>query len=355
MPARLAASSARDILHRVSFNLASNLRISSLARLFGFVIVCLITLQVSNAFAQETLDIVVTRKPGSEKIVNRQGKIIDWRGISLTLESTGREREIDNADIVAVQTVWDDAYQAGLDELRQGRAKLAIQQLNYVVEKETRPWAKRIVRSHLVEAHLAVDQPEDAVKQFLEIVAEDPQTRFLHLAPLPWSGSGNALVQQAEKWVEIRQPIVQLIGGSWLLAGPKRAQGIRLLEQLSRDIDPGVRNVAIAQLWRTRTNVSAKQTEVWEKLVEKMPRQLRAGPYFVLADAQSKCQKTDQAMINLMRIPILFPEQRFLGAAALYRCASLLHNNGKTKQAKEITNELVTKYPETIWAQQTRQ
>ena len=320
------------------------------------MIACLIAVLSPGVVpAQETLDIVISRKPGAEKTVKRKGTIIDWRSGTLTIESTGREREIDSNHIVEVQTAWDKFYQAGLKELQQGQVKLAIEQFGYAMQKEKRPWARRIIRSHLVESYLAVDQPGDAVKQFLEIVAEDPQTRFLHLAPLPWAGSGNALVQQAEKWIEFRQPIGQLIGASWSLAGPKRSVAIKKLEELSRDIDPRIRSMAIAQLWRTRANVSPKQTEVWEGVVEKMPHQFRAGPLLVLADAQSKCQKTDLALINLMRIPILYPQQRSLGAAALYRCAGLLHNKGQAKQSKSILNELVTKYPETIWAQQAGQ
>ena len=325
-------------------------------KLFGCLIAFLIAAaSPSFGWAQETIDTVISRKPGAEKTVKRKGKIIDWRGGKLTIESTGREREIDNTHVVEVQTAWDESYQAGLKELQQGRVKLAIEQFGYAMQKESRPWARRIIRSHLVKSYLAVDQPADAVEQFLEIVATDPQTRFLHLAPLPWAESGNALVQQAEKWLEMRQPVGQLIGASWLLGGPERSVAIKKLEELSRDIDPRVRSLAIAQLWRTRTNVRPKQTEVWEGLVEKMPRQFRAGPLFVLAGAQSKCQKSDQALINLMRIPILYPQQRSLGAAALYRSAGLLHNKGQAKQSKAILNELVTKYPETIWAQQASQ
>ncbi len=328
---------------------------SSPTNLFVAVLACLVLIASGGlSLAQETIDTVITRKPEAEKTVKRKGKIIDWRGGTLTIESTGREREIDNNHIVEVQTVWEDSYRNGLNELREGRVKLAIEQFGYAMQKESRPWARRIIRSHLVKSYLAVDRPADAVKQFLEIVAADPQTRFFHLAPLPWAESGTALAQQAEKWIEMRQPVGQLIGASWLLSGAKRSVAIKKLEELSQDIDPRIRTLAIAQLWRTRTNVSPKQTEVWEGLVEKMPRKFRAGPLYVLADAQSKCEKTDSALINLMRIPILYPQQRSLGAAALYRSAGLLHNKGQAKQSKAILSELVTSYPETIWAQQAR-
>ena len=149
--------------------------------------------------------------------------------------------------------------------------------------------------------------------------------------------------------------MTQLIGASWLLGGPNRDKGIKLLEELSRDIDPRIKNLAIAQLWRTRVGANRKQVEVWQKTVDQMPRDLRAGPYLVLADAQARAGWTDMAIVNLMRIPILFAEQKTLSAAALYRTGNLLHNTGNTEQAQSILNELVTNYPQTIWAQQATQ
>ncbi len=304
---------------------------------------------------QDSEDIVITQKRGSDKTSKRRGKIVDWKGQSLTIHSTGRDREINNDEIIEVQTPWSQAYLDGLAALKKGQTRIAIGQLEAALGVETRPWAKRIIRAHLIDSYQTIEQHSDAVKQFVQILAEDPNTRFLHLAPLPWTGSGNTLVEQAEKWLEIKEPSVQLIAASWLVAGPKRDQAIKLLDELSRDIDARIRFQAIAQLWRTRTNVNAKQTEVWAGLIQKMPRALRAGPLYVLANAQSQCQQIDQAIIGLMRIPILYPEQRSLSAAALYRSAGLLHNKGQSKQANSLLNELISKYPDSFWAQQANQ
>lgn len=304
------------------------------------------------AEAQEFEDIVITRKAGSDKTVKRRGRIVAWKGMSLTIHSTNRDREIDNDEIVELQTKWNGFYLSGLQELRAGRTRIAIEKLNQALSEEKRPWAKRIIRSKLVDAHQLIDQPEAAVKHFLEILREDPQSRFLNLTPLPWAGSGNSLVQQSEKWLASRDPATQLIGASWALAGPNRDKAQKVLLSLSNDIDARIRSIAIGQLWRTRANVSEKQTEVWQGLASKMNREYRAGPTFVLAKAQAQCQKTDEALINFMRIPILYPNQRYLCAAALYRAANLLHNSGKSEQGRSLLNELISKYPESIWAQQ---
>ena len=83
-----------------------------------------------------------------------------------------------------------------------------------------------------------------------------------------------------------------------------------------------------------------------------MPTTLRAGPYYVLAAAQARLNQKQQAAINLMRIPILFPEQEALSAASLYKCAKLMHNDGQSDEAKMLWTELLQDHPESVWAKQ---
>lgn len=305
--------------------------------------------------ARAQLDVVVTRRKNSEQTLNRKGTIVQWKGMSLTISSDGIEREIDNDQIIEIQTNWSDEYRSGLAETNAGKTQIAIVKFQEALKIESRPWAQRIIRAKLVDTLQSIEKHASAVDQFLQIVREDPQTRFLHLAPLPWTGSSNSLDQFAVQWIESRDSVTQLIGASWLLGGTERDRGIKMLEELSNDIDPGIKNIAIAQLWRTRVNVSAKQVKVWQDIVDRMPPELRAGPYLVLADAQARAGLTEMAIVNWMRIPILYPEQKTLSAAALYRSGSLLHNKGQTKQAQSLLNELVTHYPQTIWAQQATQ
>ena len=148
-------------------------------------------------------------------------------------------------------------------------------------------------------------------------------------------------------------PVRQLIGASWLLFGPQQQAAIQVLDELSRDIDANIKYLAIAQLWRTRNlKVNARQIEVWEKLLGSMPKPIRAGPWLVLAEAQSRADQVDEAAINLLRIPILYPKQIGLSAAALYRAGHLLHNTSRKNEAQTIWNELRQKYPDSNWAQQ---
>jgi tetratricopeptide (TPR) repeat protein len=323
--------------------------------LYGLLVVgCALAISRIGS-AQTQPDTVVTLRKESDQTIKRRGTIVQWKGMSLTIHSSGRDREIDNDDIVEVQTKWSEDYRSGIAELKTGKTQIAIVKLQEALKNESRPWAQRIIRSHLVDAFQSIEKPAAAVDQFLQIVREDPHTRFLHLAPLPWTGSTNSLDQPAQKWIESDEPVQQLIGASWLLGGAQRAKAIEVLQDLSRDIDTGIRNVAIAQLWRVRANVNLKQTQVWQQIIDQMPRSLRAGPCFVLADAQSRAGQVDEAQVNLMRIPILYADQRSLSAAALYRTANLLHNSGQPERAQTILDELVAKYPQTVWAQQVTQ
>jgi tetratricopeptide (TPR) repeat protein len=316
------------------------------------VLAMLILAFVVPDVAQAQVDVVITRRKDSEQTLRRKGTIVEWKGMSLTINTDGIGREIDNDQIVQVQTNWGDDYRSGLAELRTGKTQIAIIKFQEALRNETRPWVQRIIRAKLVDAFQSIEKHTSAVEQFLLIVREDPQTRFLHLAPLPWTGSDNSLGPAAQKWIESPDSVTQLIGASWLLGGPNRNQGIKLLEELSKGIDPGIKNLAIAQLWRTRVSLNPKQVEVWQGIVDQMPRDLRAGPYLVLAEAQARTGMSEMAIVNLMRIPILYAEQKTLSAAALYRSVNLLHNKGSTEQAQSILNELVTYYPQTIWAQQ---
>jgi tetratricopeptide (TPR) repeat protein len=300
-------------------------------------------------------DVVVTKRKSAEGTIKRKGVVVEWQGLSLTLSSNEREIEIDNADIVELQTNWGSEYLAGLGELRAGRPQLALERFRSALEAEKRPWARRIIRSKMIDPLMSIENPAAAIDQFLKIVREDPQTRFAYLAPLPWTNSINGLDSQASEFVESNEPLTQLIGASWLLGGAKKPVALKVLEELSNDIDPTVQTLATAQLWRVRVGVNERQIDVWSSIVTQMPREVRAGPYLVLAESQSRAGQVDRAMVNLMRLPINYPDQRSLAAAALYRVAGLLHNKGDEEKAQSILKELITNHPETVWAKQATQ
>ena len=300
-------------------------------------------------------DTVVTRGENSPTTAKRRGVITDWTGSSLSLQSGTRTREIDNNRIVEIQTSWNSDYLLGKQLLGDGKTSEATAKLRLALASETRPWAQTIIRSELVRALSAADDYPTAIEEFSRMIAADPQTRFLHLIPLPWSGSvGNAkVVKMAQPLLVSSEPVLQLIGASWSASGSDRATAVQILEKLAADSESGISGLAAAQLWRTEiTAADERRVSNWKQKILRMPSSLRAGPYYVLATAQARLDKNKQAAINLMRIPILYPEQTALCAASLFKCARLLHNDGHPNEARTLWTELRQDYPESIWAKQ---
>lgn len=327
--------------------------VSRLIGTIGITACLLLTILGQPGLAQ--VDTVVTRGDNSSATAKHRGVITNWTGPSLSLQNGTRTREIDNDRIVEIQTSWNPDYLLGKQLLETGKVSQAAAKLRTALAGETRPWAQTIIRSELVRALSAAEDYPVAIQEFAKIIAADPNTRFMHLVPLPWSGSvGNASVEKiAQPLLASSETALQLIGASWLTGGSDRARARRVLEKLATDDEPEIAGLAAAQLWRTEiASVDQMKAGHWEQRILQMPNSVRAGPYYVLAMAQARLNQDQQAAVNLMRIPILFPEQEALCSASLYKCAKLLHNSGQTDEAKTLWTELLQNHPESIWAKQ---
>ncbi|MEM7784036.1 MAG: hypothetical protein AAF623_11830 [Planctomycetota bacterium] len=300
-------------------------------------------------FAQ-VADVVVTRRANSEETIKRNGTIVEWKGSSLTLENNGRRKEIPNESIVEVQTGWNGSHLKGNELLEKGLANEALARYQKAMQEELRPWVKRMISAQLVKVYLMLEQPASAAKQFLLILNEDPDTRFLKLSPLNWAETGTANPELA-KFAQSDTPSIQLLGASWLLS-VDREKAIRVLTELTTDLDPRIRAMATAQLWRTRTQVNEKQISVWQSNLAKMPRQIRAGPLLVLATTQARSGLREAATLNFMKVRILYPDQQSLAAAALFRAAKLFRQQNDLQAADSLVDELKRVYPQSLWAQQ---
>jgi TolA-binding protein len=98
--------------------------------------------------------------------------------------------------------------------------------------------------------------------------------------------------------------------------------------------------------------VNARLISVWESNIESMPAEIRAGPWFVIAETQLRMGESQSSTINFLRIPILYPTSFDLSAAALYQAGQLLKNAGSQTESKTICDELKQKFPQSIWAEQ---
>ena len=298
-------------------------------------------------------DIVITRSQ-SGQTVKRRGTITQWLGQSITLQTNTRERIIDAADLVEFQTTWPDGYDQGESLIDARQFAQAIEPLNRALKSEARPWARRIILSRLIVCHQAMGDFEPATDAFLKISEEDPNHRFFHLIPLPWTSTlGNSTqIRRANQWIDSESVIEQLFGAAWLI-GSDRQRAVARLKQLEQQEHREVAALARAQRWRIESVAAdLKTVERWTSQIRTMPRCVRPGALLMLADAQARQGQTDAAAINLIRIVELYPEQYELNSVALYRCGDLRHNAGHPDQAKTLWSEIVARYPRSVWAQQ---
>lgn len=299
-----------------------------------------------TAIAQD----VVVHRSSTGTPIRREGTIVDWRSLTLELEQSGRVQMIDGDQVLSIETQWPDGYQTGLNELSRRQFSAATGPLRKALSSERRRWAQVIIASKLLQCQLAIQDLPSAAQTFFGIVALDPQSRFVPLCPLRWSGNDPAMNQQARDWIQSDQPVVQLLGASWLVGVDARSAR-PVLEELARDIDPSVAGLAVGQLWNLRqTEMSAAEIDVWIKRIETMPIAVRAGPRLAIASAQQRSGFTDAAIASFMRIVILHPDQALIRPAALFQSARLLHNTDRTAESQRLIAELRSQYPNSTWA-----
>lgn len=323
----------------------------------GLIIALLIVCSGEISFAQ---DVLIVRKADSETIRKRKGTIEDWQGFSITLSNNGSSKEYDSTLVVDLQTTWPATYESGNRLAAGGKTNQAIQKYLAALTEEKRPWAQRIIRSKLMTAYQLVGNSPAAIQEFRIIIQQDPNSRFINQMPLPWS-SRVPRVAGANDWLDSNEAPIRLLGAGWSLTSQTNQQekAATALDELAGDLDPRIRDLATAQLWRLRTRLSLKQVQQWQRVVNEIEPDNRAGALLILANAQQKQGDLDAALLNWMKIVTLHEQQSSLVAASLHQIASALKShspdsdNQKTyPKAKQFLAELQRRFPESIWAQQ---
>jgi tetratricopeptide (TPR) repeat protein len=298
-------------------------------------------------------DVVFLRKSSGDGETKRKGEIVGWTGDTISIKGKTGVKDFDTERLVRFETAWHPGYDEGNKLLMAYRYDEAISHFDSALAGETRGWMQNIVHAKLVQCHLAKEDFENAARHFLKVVDDDPQGRFRHLVPLVWTSSrpNQEQLKRAESLLGSSEPMVALLGASWMLT-EKGGEGARAkMDKLSKDFDPTVAALAKAQLWRLdKVAPNEKRLAIRIEQVRKMPENVRAGAWYLIADAQSKSKREAEAIVNFMRIPINDPGQGTLAAAALYQAAWLLEKTEQNQQAQALRNELKEKFGDTVWA-----
>jgi len=316
--------------------------------LFAPIVSVLIALpQPLNGVAQEILTI---QSKTSEQPSKRRGQILDWQGNVIAFDSGSRKIEIDSSTVIELETDWPAGTAEARQLLAQRRLREALERFESAQKLEQRTWARHMILAEQIQCLTALEQYFEAAQKFRTIVEADPQTRFFHLIPLAWDSIAQPVHPEFANWMDSPVETARLIGASRSLVGPSRKQAIETLERLRHDATPNVAMLAASQLWRTDAGADQQAIERWKMQLERTPKSLRCGPYFVLGTALATQGQTDEAVLYLMRLPIIYPRNESLAATALVRSAILLKEVGQSEQATTLLREILRNYPDSTWA-----
>ncbi len=305
----------------------------------------MILIQPSSA-----VDIVTyTSGQDGKKQSKAHGEIIDYTGKSLTIVLAGdREQLIPTERVVEIKSAWTPQQTEGDKKYAEGKFDEALQQYEDSVRIEHRVWAKRLILSKHVWCLRATKKYELAAEKFLLIVGNDSTTQYFDCIPLAWKTQqpDAGFQRQAIKWLDAQDDAVTtLMGASWLLSTTHRPAALDALAQLGNDPDPRIAHLADAQRWRTEI-VTAKPDEVgrWQKQIDRMPKSLRAGPHFIVAQALARQGQHELSAMTFMRTAIFFPNDRQLVAGSLHLAATELEQLGRTSEAVGLYREVANVY-----------
>lgn len=302
-------------------------------------------------------DRVVVLLSDNSRTVVREGTIVDWKGGEMRMEYNGQINTIKNDRIVQIQTAWPPDYALAEELLKQRKFAEARVALQNAIANESRGWALRILYAQQTRLCDVLGDRRHSAEMFMSLIQDDPDTRDFATIPLPWDLTPleTGLLDFGKKLQNSSVVPLQLLGASWLVTSPERAAAIKTLELLSRDLDSRIAHLASAQLWRTKAQeVDTVQLGRWERQIDRMPRELRAGPLLVLGQAQLRLGKTEDAILSWLQVPILHEENLVAAASGLQLAAATLQNNGESAQARRLWQELNDRFPGTRWGDLAR-
>lgn len=286
------------------------------------------------------------------------GEVLEYTGEQIVIKlPDGREIKRPGKLVAAIESDWPPEQREADRLFAEHQFQAAREKYTAAIRQESRRWVRREMFARLIACHRELGQFDAAGKLFLAIAHDDPQTPHFDQIPLRWlpGESSPTLEQAAIAWLNDERPLAALLGASHLLNTSRQTAALARLEQLAGEKDRRIASLAEAQSWRAKlVTADESQLDRWRRRVEDFPEPLRAGPYWAIGRALAQHGAHDDAVLMLLRVPILYPETRSLAADALATAAELLGKQGDTNTADRLRSELLAAYPESRQAKQLR-
>jgi len=289
------------------------------------------------------------------------GSVEDYTGEVLILKRAGQAVG-DRYPAPAIQSVqtWRSAiHEQGLAEFAAGSNAPAEQSLLQALKDEPRNWIKREILSQLVRCAIRRGDWGTAGARFLQIANQDPTSPHWNVAPIHWAPQsiGDSQKTLARTWIKETDSPYRLIASSWLLLDPVYGEvAEKQLDDLARDPNQIVSNLARAQLRRLRLGLELSEVEIqkWQLEVRRMPRALRAGPQYLVGRGLLQRNEPRAAAAELLWLSTVYTDNEDLSARALVEAAGALEKSGLASDALTLYNEAIQRFEWSSWANEAR-
>jgi len=316
-------------------------------------------LWLSFARRAKAEDSVYLSTPGNPQgTVKHVGRVIDFNGRELTMETDGKERRFPSEQVARIDSDWTGPHLAADELFAKRDFEGAIAQYEAALKAEKRLWVERKIAAQMILAFRNLNQTRRAGELFLTLLRNDPATPYFSTIPIVWApGQTTPDVEtQARAWLTSDIPAARLMGASVLLSTNQRAAVVRQLEELAAATkDPRIVAIARGLIWNaTFAGASDSKLRAWSDEAERFPPTLAAGPYFVLGRALLQQKHPDDAALALLRAPLINSEDRTLAANGLYLAGRALEQEQHAAEAAIVYGELLAEYPQSRAATELR-
>ncbi len=319
---------------------------------------CLLTL-AAPAVGQ---DKVVLQRPNLASRLTISGLVVDYTGAEISIRTDANEpaRTYPAAEVVEIQTNQVAAHTQGLKLLAEGKVDEAIREFDTAIQKETRTWVRREILANIVRCALRRGDYVLAGSRFLALIKSDPTTRDFRLIPLVWAPEtipGDARAE-ARVWMGGQVEAARLIGASLLYEDAELGQEARaVMKKLASSTDGRLRPLAQMQAWRadvTGGNPGRLQTAQWQRRIDELPEDLRAGPMYLLGRAYALRHDYELAAAALLWLPLIDDHDFRLAARACLEAGVALEKIGQQAEARTLFEEVTERFAETSFSDEAK-
>jgi len=313
------------------------------------VAIGLFTLEARSCTAA---DRVTIHPEGTSSAITLVGDVVDFNRRELKLQQkTGAGlRYIPADEILSVETYHGDAHRRAVREFAAGEIGQAESSFLAAYAEDHRPWVQRELLAGLVRCARRQGQFAVAAARFLQIIKSEPATRHWSAVPLIWAPEAIPADtrDEATVWLRHHTQAGRLIGASVLLQDPAHGTlAVREMKQLARETDPVISSLARAQLWRlklTPGQTTPNELRSWREDIERMPADLRGGPYWVLAKAHELAGDYEQAAADWLWLPTVYHEDGVTTVHASLAAARALTRLGRQDEGLTLYREVASRF-----------